>query len=89
MDEDHWSNHKGLALLAGLSAQHGSGSSTPVKGSSQSKSKKSTSQGSSKQTDKTGGATAEGSGMENVVKKKSKSKKRSSSKGSTDGELMV
>ncbi|XP_072042913.1 LOW QUALITY PROTEIN: uncharacterized protein [Amphiura filiformis] len=81
MEEDHWSNHKGLALLAGLSAQHGSGSSTPVKGSV--KPKKSTAQGSSKQTDKTGGATAEGSGLESV-KKKSKAKKRSSSKGSAD-----
>ena len=87
MEEDNWSNHKGLALLAGLSAQHGSGSSTPVKGShssTQAKSKKVCPSGSSKQSEKAGGTSTEGSGTESI-KKKSKSKKRSSSKGSADG----
>ena len=87
MEEDSWSNHKGLALLAGLSAQHGSGSSTPVKGSHNStpgKPKKVCPPGSSKQSEKTGGTSTEGSGTESI-KKKSKSKKRSSSKGSADG----
>ena len=92
-DENHWSNHKGLALLAGLSVQHGSGTSTPVKGSNSStpsKPKKSSGSHttSSKQSEKVKGATPDGSGTE-IVKKKSKSKKRSSSKGSSDGEWII